>query len=173
MQRYFLESTSHAYVPSAISILPGIEKLITSFSYIGQPVIFTRHVNTETDAEMMSRWWGDLISPHSAHSQIVEPLDTTNHFVFEKTQYDAFFGTNLNKTLREYGVEQVVVTGVMTHLCCETTARSAFMLGYEVFFPVDGSATYAEAHHYASLLNLSHGFVYPLLVSDIISGFEN
>lgn len=169
MQHYFLEPDSHAFIPSALSILPGLQKLISAYSSIGQPVIFTRHLNTEVDAGMMSKWWGDLIDPQSARSQILESLDVTNHILIEKTQYNAFLGTRLDETLRKGGVEQVVVTGVMTHLCCETTARSAFMHGYNVFFPVDGTATYSEAHHRASVLNLAHGFAVPLLVGDILS----
>jgi isochorismate hydrolase len=56
----------------------------------------------------------------------------------------------------------------MTHLCCETTARSAFMRGLQVFIAVDGTATYSEAFHRASLLNLSHGFALPVLVDEIL-----
>jgi len=173
MQVYFLDPESHAYIPSARSILPGIQSLITAFSSIGQPIIFTRHVNTEINSGMMSKWWKDMIVPRSACSQIVDNLDTSNHLTIEKHQYDAFFETNLDTILRDSGVEQVVITGVMTHLCCETTARSAFMRGYEVFFPVDGTATYTETHHHASLLNLAHGFVLPLLVADIVSQFKS
>lgn len=173
MQVYFLDPGSHAFVPSACSILPGIQSLISAFSSYGQPVIFTRHVNTESNSGMMSKWWKDLILPDIAHSQIIDVFDTENHFTIEKKQYDAFFETSLDTTLRDCGVEQVVITGVMTHLCCETTARSAFMRGYEVFFPVDGTATYTEAHHHASVLNLAHGFAFPLLVAEVISRFEN
>lgn len=172
VQRYFLDPDSHAYVPSAIAILSGIQRLISVFSSFKRPVYFTRHLNTEADAGMMSIWWDDLLNPHSARSRIVGLLDVKNHPILEKTQYDAFLGTSLDETLQQGGVEQIVVTGVMTHLCCETTARSAFMRGYEVFFPVDGTATYTEAHHRASLLNLSHGFAVPLLVEDILSQFE-
>jgi len=66
----------------------------------------------------------------------------------------------------------VVICGVMTHLCCETTARSAFMRGFEVFFTVDGTATYTEAFHRASLLNLSHGFAVPVLVENILEKLD-
>jgi len=171
MQYYFLDPDSHAFVPSAQAILSGIQNLISVFSSNKRPVYFTRHLNTEVDAGMMSKWWNELISPQSARSQIVEFLDLINHPIFEKSQYDAFWGTTLDETLRQDGVEQIVITGVMTHLCCETTARSAFMHGYEVFFPVDGTATYIEAYHRASLLNLAHGFAVPLLVEDILSQF--
>jgi isochorismate hydrolase len=70
--------------------------------------------------------------------------------------------------LRASGVTQVVICGVMTHLCCESTARSAFMHGYEVFFPVDGTATYNLTYHRASLVNLAHGFASLYFVKDIL-----
>ena len=46
----------------------------------------------------------------------------------------------------------------MTHLCCETTARDAFMRGYQVFFLMDATATYTEALHFGSLRSITHGF---------------
>ena len=52
----------------------------------------------------------------------------------------------------------LVIGGVMTHLCCETTARSGFVKGYQIFFPVDTTATYNPNFHTATLRNLSHGF---------------
>ncbi len=55
-------------------------------------------------------------------------------------------------------VEQLVIGGVMAHLCCETTARAAFVRGYEVFFLIDGTATYTEEFHTGTLRNLAHGF---------------
>ena len=65
-----------------------------------------------------------------------------------------------------------VISGVMTHLCCETTARAAFMRGFEVFFTVDGTATYNEALHRSSLLTLSHGFAIPVLIDELLCDME-
>ncbi|MES0360330.1 MAG: isochorismatase family protein, partial [Anaerolineales bacterium] len=59
-------------------------------------------------------------------------------------------------------------SGVMTHLCCETTARSAFVRGFEVFFVIDGTATYNEDYHMATLLNLAHGFTTPVLTKEVL-----
>ena len=60
----------------------------------------------------------------------------------------------------------------MTHLCCETTARVAFTQGYEVFFSIDGTATYNRKFHLGSLINLAHGFVVPMLVDEIIDSLS-
>jgi len=172
MQAYFLEPESHAFVPSAPAIVSGISRLASVFKERDLPVIYTRHINTSEDTGMMSVWWRETLTAQSAYSHIVERFETSNVFVINKPQYDAFFNTALEETLRIRGVEQVIITGVMTHLCCETTARSAFMRGFEVFFTVDGTATYNEELHQASLLTLSHGFATPVLVDEILSWLE-
>jgi isochorismate hydrolase len=173
MQEYFLQPDSHAYIPSAPAIIPGINKLISVFKGAQQPVIATSHINRPEDAGMMSKWWRDLIKSETAHSQVSNKLNTEKIIQIEKTQYDAFFYTELEKTFHQHNIEQVVITGVMTHLCCETTARSAFMRGFEVFFPIDGTATYNEELHRASLLTLSHGFVVPMNVGELLEAMEN
>lgn len=167
MQRYFVDSESHAYVPGAERIVPPILSLAQKFSLAGLPVVFTRHVNTEADAGALALWWDDLISKDDPMSEIVPSLDVSLGELLTKTQYDAFHGTDLGSMLRARGAKRVVVTGVVTHLCCETTARSAFVRGFEVTFPVDGTATYAEEYHLASLVNLSHGFAALTFVEDL------
>lgn len=167
MQEYFLRADSHAFIPSAPAILPNLQLLITNYYAANRPVIFTRHINADEDAGMMSRWWKDVLRADSPDSAIVAALDTSKGIVIQKTQYDAFFNTSLEETLRGRGVEQVIVTGVMTHLCCETTARSAFVRGFEVFFCIDGTATYSEEVHRSALLNLSHGFAIPVVCREI------
>jgi bifunctional isochorismate lyase/aryl carrier protein len=167
MQEYFLREGSHAFVPSAPAILPNIQRLVGDFYAHDRLVVFTRHVNTDEDAGLMSRWWRDVIRADSPDSAISLLLDTSGSIVLQKSQYDAFYKTTLEETLRDRGVEQVVVTGVMTHLCCETTARSAFVHGFEVFFCVDGTATYLEEAHRSAHLNLSHGFAVPVACREI------
>jgi bifunctional isochorismate lyase/aryl carrier protein len=168
MQDYFLDDSSHAYIPSAAAIIPKQQALIRGYA-TRWPVVFTRHINTPEDAGMMASWWRELILPENPLSRITPQLDTSNAKVMEKHQYDAFFGTELDGYLRKSSVEQVLICGVMTHLCCETTARSAFMRGYKVFFAVDGTATYHAAFHEATLVNLSHGFAQLVLVDEILA----
>ena len=170
MQKYFLDPDSHAYIPSASAIIPNILKLCDSFKKAGAPVYFTRHVNTAINAGRMADWWSDLLNDENPGSPIVDELSGHLHdsSMFVKSQYDAFHGTSLESELRFSEVKQVVITGVMTHLCCETTARSAFLRGFEVFFAMDGTATYNRKFHDATLLNLSHGFAHPVLCQEIL-----
>jgi len=168
MQDFFLDADSHAYIPSAQDILPRLDALREIYATLGLPIVWTRHLNTEADAANMSRWWRDIISAEHPLSGIPSALDTSRGIIIEKTQYDAFYETNLEEYLRERNVEQVVISGVMTHLCCETTARSAFVRGFDVFFLIDGTATYNENFHRATLLNLSHGFANLILSEDVV-----
>jgi nicotinamidase-related amidase len=53
-----------------------------------------------------------------------------------------------------------VVSGLMTNMCCESTARDAYYRDYRVFFPADGTGSISEEMHLASLLSLAFGFAY-------------
>jgi nicotinamidase-related amidase len=119
---------------------------------------------------MMNKWWADMIQESSPMSKISDKFDISRGVIVRKSQYDAFYNTTLDVTLKQHYVKQVVVTGVMTNLCCETTARSAFVHGYEVFFPIDGVATYDDECHRSTLLNLAYGFAHIVLMDDLIGG---
>jgi bifunctional isochorismate lyase/aryl carrier protein len=168
MQDVFKQRTSHAYIPSFGTIVPGISALISAYSANNRPVVFTRHINTEDDAALMEKWWKGIIRENAGTEQISRDFDTTGHIVIEKAQYDAFYNTELEKVLRRYNVDNLVITGVMTHLCCETTARSAFVRGFKTFFVIDGTATYNESFHRNTVMNLSHGFSVPVLAEEIL-----
>ena len=156
MQSYFIAEESHAFVPDSPAIIPRLAGLARRFGAAGRPIIITRHSNTGEDAGMMKRWWEDLLEPGSPGAALEPLLEDLSTDVVGKAQYDAFYNTDLEEILRNSGTEQVVVTGVMTHICVESTARSAFARGFAVFVPADGTATYNRDHHASSLLNLSH-----------------
>ena len=61
-----------------------------------------------------------------------------------------------------------MICGVMTHLCCETTARDAFMRGFDVYFVMDATATCNEELHLSSLLTLSHGFAVMVETEEVL-----
>ncbi len=168
LQEYFLAPTSHAYIPSAEAIIPGIIQLIEAYTARDRPVFFSQHINNQDDAGMMAVWWKEMITPGNEFHRIVPGIDVSKGRLIQKSQYDAFYHTQLEEILRAQRVRQVVICGVMTHLCCETTARSAFMRGFEVLFTVDGTATYNLDFHRSSLTNLAHGFAVLVLISDLL-----
>ena len=160
MQNYF-SSMAHP-------ILPTLLQTIRLCRRASIPVIFTRHSHKSTgpdgDHGMLAEWWnGDLIIDGTVEAELISELDRKqDDLVVEKNTYSAFRNTGLEEQLRERGVEEVIVTGVMTNLCCETTAREAFVRGFRVFFSTDATATSDEDLHEATLKNLAFGFAYLL-----------
>jgi bifunctional isochorismate lyase / aryl carrier protein len=170
LQNYFVDEASHAHVPSVNAIIPRIVKLQKHCLQNGIKVIHTRHGNTKEDASMMAKWWGGrLLDPASSESEIISEISNLKAVIIPKTQYDAFYNSSLDDVLKDSGIEQLIIAGVMTHLCCETTARVAFTRGYEVFFSIDGTATYNRKFHSSALVNLAHGFAVPMLIDEMIS----
>jgi isochorismate hydrolase len=167
MQKYFLNKTSHAYIPSAEAIIPNIKSLINLFIKNNSPVILTRHIDFQSNSNLMLKWWRGSIEKEDELSKLIADFNELSAIIIEKTQYDAFYKTTLEDLLLKRGISQLVITGVMTHLCCETTARAAFVRGFTVFFPIDATATYNEEFHRATLLNLSHGFAIPVLSKEL------
>jgi isochorismate hydrolase len=167
MQNYFLSPSSHAYIPSAQTIVPGLKKLISIYNKKKLPVIYTLHSNTEENARMMGKWWPKLLHEGSTESHILEEIKSPKGIIIEKNQYDAFYNTDLEQILNKKNINQVIICGVMTNICCETTARSAFVKGFEVFFPINGTAAYKEEHHISSLINLSYSCVIPVLLEEL------
>jgi len=70
-------------------------------------------------------------------------------------------------------INTLIVSGIMTHLCCESTARDAFMRDYETYFVIDATAANSELIHVSSLRTLVDGFVIPVKTSDIVKETDN
>ena len=137
----------------------------------GLPVIWTKSTNADPPTHRLlparfrrPRADGrppDQFVPGSWGWSIVDALEPQpSELVVEKPRYDAFLRTGLEDELRGRGITTVVVTGVITNCCVDTTARSAFMRGLDVLVLADCVATFAEERdlHDASLRNLEQLF---------------
>jgi nicotinamidase-related amidase len=192
MQNYFLDPASHAFTPSAPAIVPNVRKLILMARRLNMEIILTRHVNDDANAAMMGRWWKDMIVEDSFEAQISQTVGIDGKLgdgeagklgsgendktvrrndckIITKNQYDAFYQTDLEEYLRSKNVEEVIICGLLANLCCETTARSAFVRGFEVFFPVDATAAYTRDFHLSTFRNLGFGFCPLIRTSELIS----
>lgn len=163
MQRFFLEPDSPTFVPGGLAILPGVKKLISTFREKNRPVIFTKHVHHPDgiDAGIMGWWWEGMCkegTPESKVHQEIAPLKDEK--VILKHRYSAFYNTDLETILRCLEIEDLVVCGIMTNMCCESTTRDAYYRDYRVFFLADCTGAINEEMHLASLLNLGYGFAY-------------
>jgi isochorismate hydrolase len=144
-------------------IIPNVTTLMKSCKSKGIQIIYTRHGYKDSagEAGMMKKWWGNLTKYGTQEWQIFEKLKPQNDAsVIDKETYNAFFRTDLSERLEASGVNSIIICGVMTNCCCETTAREAFVRDYDVFFVADATQTINEELHLASLRNLAYGFAY-------------
>ncbi|MDD5502397.1 MAG: isochorismatase family protein [Candidatus Thermoplasmatota archaeon] len=174
MQEYFLNPKSHAFLPGGKAILPNVVALLSAFRAAKLPVFFTNYAVAEgEDAGSMERFWGDVLREGDPMANIIPELaPLPGEHIIRKPQYDSFYGTDLERKLKAAGAKRVVVCGVLTDLCCETTARSAFVRGFDVFFCADGTATANEQLHVSALRTLAHGFGEVVSCRDIISKLQ-
>ena len=172
MMKYFCDETSSACVGQPSTLISSVVRLVDSFVKARRPVVYTRHLDVSTNRNMMMKWWQENILPSNPLSELIDELDTSRGMVLIKHQYDAFSKTRLERVLMQKRVEQVVICGVLTNLCCETTARSAFMRGFEVYFTDDATRTYTKAMHDATLLNLGYGFATIVRTTDVLKTME-
>lgn len=171
MQKYFTDKHSKAFIPSSEAIISNINCLIDLFKGYDRPVIFTKHVNNEQNIGLIADWWQDTTKPVEESFELAPLLDASDALIVEKAQYDAFYGTNPEDVLHENDVQQLFITGVMTHICCETTARSAFVRKFQPFMVVDATATQNEDFHRSSMLNLGHSCCALTLTQNVIGEF--
>jgi len=172
MQNFFLDPQSPTFACGGLAILPGVRRLIDAFRAAGRPVIFTRHVHHPEliDAGIMGWWWEGMCCEGTPESEVhpeIAPL-AKEKTIF-KHRYSAFYNTDLETVLRCQNVEDLVISGVLTNLCCESTARDAYFRDHRVFFLADGTATINDEMHVASLMNLAFGFAKVQTVDDIIA----
>jgi nicotinamidase-related amidase len=175
MQDFFLDESSPTFTCGGLAILPKLQGLISAFRESGRPVIYTRHVHNPqlNDAGIMGWWWEGMClegSPESEVHKSIAPLPEEKQIL--KHRYSAFYNTDLETVLRCLKIEDLVICGIMSNLCCESTARDAYFRDYRVFFPADGTGSVTEEMHLATLLNLAFGFAYVTECEEITSGLR-
>jgi len=155
-------------------ILDNLKRIINVAREGGVLLFFTQHGHESVEESgMLGKWWPDLIIKGSDEAFFLPELEVReDDTVIPKATYSAFHGTKLEAKLIELGIEDVVIGGVMTNLCCETTARDAFVRDFRVFFLADGTSTVNEDLHLASLKNISYGFATLLTCSRLIKSLK-
>jgi nicotinamidase-related amidase len=151
-------------------VLSNVLSLIEACRSRGIRILFTRHGHRDPvrDGGMLRTWWGDLIMFESPEWELMRELDPSEgEPVIDKTRYSAFFKTSLDEQLRAGGINDLIVCGVMTNCCCETTARDAFVRDYRVFFVADATATANQELQLATLKNLAYGFAYVVATEEL------
>ncbi|MEX1167802.1 MAG: isochorismatase family protein [Hydrogenophaga sp.] len=110
--------------------------LIQGAQAAGMPIVRIFHVDGPNDAS----------NPFSLASGHVSPIDGLTDFeanaTFQKSRHSALVGTGLDVWLIQHGIQRLIVSGIRTEQCCETTSRHASDLGWAVDFVTDATLTY-------------------------------
>ncbi len=124
--------------------LENILKAIDAAYRYGVPIIVIQHTAQTPDSPVFkkgSHEW-ELCPDVARH-----PFD----LLIEKNLPGSFTGTDLEKMLRERNIDTVVISGYMTQMCCDTTARQAFHLGFGVEFLSDATGTLGFSNNAGSV----------------------
>ena len=172
MQRFFLDPSSPTFTCGGLAVIAKVRELIETFRAAGRPVIYTSHVHhpQRLDAGIMEWWWEGMCVEGSEEAEIhpeIAPLSSEK--IVLKHRYSAFYNTDLETILRVLKIEDLVLAGIMTNLCCESTTRDAYYRDYRVFFTADGTGSINEEMHVASLLNLAFGFAQVTTTGEIVA----
>jgi ureidoacrylate peracid hydrolase len=153
-------------------MMPRLEGLLAAARTVGTRCVWVRCAYNTTPNHYLSEVWLEHCQRRRAGAYIkfpvCEPAQWNGDFfqirprpdevVVTKHRYGAFEGTDLDLILRSQGIRSVIMTGVATNVCVETTARQAFMKDYYVVFAGDCSATYSQALHDSTLANIDRFF---------------
>jgi nicotinamidase-related amidase len=120
------------------SIASDVARLVDGVRANGDLVVWVLHAEPGS---------GSPFDPDSGHVRYLEPLaPKPGEPQLTKTSHNAFTTTNLQQLLTQQGITELVVCGMRTEQCGETTARVASDLGYHVTFVTEATATNPIAH---------------------------
>jgi biuret amidohydrolase len=168
-------------------VVPNLQCLAVVFRGRGLPVYFTAFaspagdgsdITTATiryrDAQRRAATGSSVILPrsHPATDIVSELAPASGDTVLTKTSMDTFVSTHLADDLHRLGVRTLVIGGVLTDACVESSARHAAERGFQVFVAEDACAAWEEAFHAASLASLSRYFARVASTTQIIRELE-
>ena len=175
------------YVPRINTTLAQTRLLLDKFRALRREVIFTRHGPLVPDGrDMISRrqrrdldalgrsnkptLWSKGTSEHQI-VDLLTPLKT--ELVIDKNASSAFNGTGIDQILRNLALDTLVITGMATDMCVETTARDAADRGYNVIVVEDAVATFEEEHHDAALAAMARVYTQVWTTERVLSEITN
>lgn len=143
MQNCFVDET-----PDGLIVLDRINRLASVCREAGIVVVHVRHVllpdgsNAGVFGELVPEAKTGARSPDSEGAAWHKGLVMDQRDIrLEKPRFGAFHATDLELLLRSRGINTVIITGIRTNICCDTTAREAMQREFHVFFLSDATAT--------------------------------
>ncbi len=166
LQRAFMDDTvGHAVAPAARDIVPAVNRLAAAVRATGGGVFWVKNTH---DEHCLSEWSvaHAMATPEMRDKRIAAMSEGTpghelwpgldvkaEDEIVNKYRYSAFLPgmSDLPQRLRSRGFDTVLITGTVTNVCCESSARDAMMTNFRTIMVSDGNAAMSQAEHEASL----------------------
>lgn len=189
MQHTFCAPGAPAEVPLSREIVAPINRLNAGVRQRGGHVIWVTHANLGTEegsdwrgffdnfvADDMRRRTIESLSPAGSGQEIWEELEVLPSDIrIFKNRYSALIpgSSSLERVLRSHGIDTLLITGTKTNVCCESTARDAMMLDFNVVMVSDGTAALSDDEHRATLETVIQQFGDVMTVDEILARFDD
>jgi nicotinamidase-related amidase len=175
MQNDFVRVGAPLEVPDARATIANHRRLIEAFRTSGRPVVYTKFLAT-TEPSLLWTWspecepptkccwrghrrgYGDSNDELDCADIIGEIYPKAGDLIIEKYGYGAFHGTPLSDRLRQLGVGALAVTGTVTQICVEESARQAFHHGFRTTMVADAVSSFEADLQAATLKNFAMKF---------------
>lgn len=171
------------------AMITNLLKLVVSAREFQVPIIFVRSIYGASGWYLSDAWMDRAYqnNPRGGHisypvceqgdwgARLVEPLrpeSASDEIVLTKHRYSAFFDTELDLILRTRRLENVVISGVTSNVCVESTARDAFMRDYFVVVAEDCCAAYSPSEHDGAMKNVGRYFGEVATSDEIIDAWQ-
>jgi ureidoacrylate peracid hydrolase len=179
LQNAFLLEGMPSYIRGATGLIPHVNKLAAALRSVGGTVAWLQHTY-----DPLWSVYADFSNPahleaiamaytpgHPGHELHGDLAVRDNDLVLPKRRFSAFIqgSSDLDARLRDKGVDTVIVTGVASNSCCESTARDAMMLNYRTLFVSDANGTRSDDEHNATLANMLRLFADVAATDEIVS----
>lgn len=153
MQDYFVGAFERAPGSAIDLAVSNTAQLLKRARAENQPVFYTAQPPAQSpeDRALLTDFWGTGLADADQAAILAELAPQPGEVVLTKWRYCAFYRTDLEERLRCLGKTQLWITGVYSHIGCQTTALNAFMKGFQVFFVADAQADFSADYHRSAL----------------------
>jgi ureidoacrylate peracid hydrolase len=184
MQNAFLRPGAPSETPMARAIVPQINRLAQAVRAGGGVVAFAQGSFQPSGPEAWPLFFEHMVNPafsaailqaltpgHPDHELWPELDVQAGDVRVRKKRYSAFFpgACSLPEQLRERGVDTVIITGTLTNVCCEASARDAMMGDFKTVMVSDANAARSDAEHLAALVTLVQFFADVRSTNDVLA----
>lgn len=179
MQNAFLDPEGMLYMPSAEAMIPRLQGVVDTCRGAGIPVVWVRLSHEFMGTTIYRDLWPEHFDADGQPKLRRGTRDFELHkdlkvlpgeLIVDKFKYTAFTGTNLETILRQLGRDTVIIVGLATNACCESTARDAFFRDFHVIVVSDANATLNDEMQKASLDNIAMLFGRVVTAEELAQG---